>query len=238
MQDTPCAHVQWAGERFTLSPLRLAYWARRRTLLVADLHLGKPAAFRHAGVPVPEECTSADLSRLSEALLQFPTDRLVMLGDLLHARTARAQQTIDTITRWRTGHAELDIVLVRGNHDAHAGDPPEEWGFRVADEPFAEPDDGVIAFAHYPEAAQHDRDRFVLAGHVHPAVRLTRGSRSLRTPCFWFSGRFGVLPAFGSFTGTAVVTPSVHDQVFIVGDDAVVPAHAPGAQNRARATRA
>jgi uncharacterized protein len=37
-----------------LLPGRAAWMPATRTLLVADLHLGKAATFRHAGIPVPE----------------------------------------------------------------------------------------------------------------------------------------------------------------------------------------
>lgn len=225
MPDPQHADVRWGGELFTLSPLRVAYWARRRTLLIADMHLGKPAAFRHAGVPVPEECTAADLARLDHAIQSFAPERLVILGDLLHARTARCPLTFQAVARWRAAHNVLDILLIRGNHDDRAGDPPEDWRFRVHDEPFADPDDGVIAFAHYPEAAEFSAGKHVLSGHVHPAVRLSRGTRSLRAPCFQFGERVAIFPAFGSFTGTHVIAPRPSDHVFIIGDDVVLPVH-------------
>lgn len=241
MPDPQHADVHWAGELFTLSPLRVAYWARRRTLLVADMHLGKPAAFRHAGVPVPEECTAADLARLDQAIQSFAPDRLVILGDLLHARTARCPRTFQTIAAWRAEHATLDILLIRGNHDDRAGDPPEDWRFRVHDEPFADPEDGNIAFAHFPEAIERADGKHVLAGHVHPAVRLTRGARSLRAPCFLFGSRAALFPAFGSFTGTKVIAPAPADRVFIVGDCVVAvgpkPGHQPSHHSRPTSAR-
>jgi metallophosphoesterase superfamily enzyme len=63
----------------------------------------------------------------------------------------------------------------------------------------------------------------VLAGHVHPAVRVGgRGRDRLRLPCFWFGPRVGVLPAFGAFTGTHTITPAPGDRVFAVADDRVL----------------
>lgn len=228
------ADVSWGDEHFTLSPLRVVYWPRRRTLFVADMHLGKSAAFRHAGVPVPEECTAADLARLTAALTAFSPTRLVILGDLLHARTSRCPVTLGAFARWREEHAGLDILLIRGNHDARAGDPPADWRIRVEDEPFSDTDDGDIAFAHYPEAVDRADGKRVFAGHIHPAVRLTRGSRGMRADCFWFSDHCAILPAFGSFTGTAVVAPARHDQVFVVGDDSVIQVGAQVVQAEAR----
>ena len=63
---------------------------------------------------------------------------------------------------------------------------------------------------------------YALAGHVHPAVRLRGEGESLRLPCFWFGARYGVLPAFGAFTGTAEVRPREGDQVFVIAEDEVL----------------
>ena len=45
--------INVASERLWLLPDRAAYWPRTKTLLIADAHLGKAAAFRRAGIPVP-----------------------------------------------------------------------------------------------------------------------------------------------------------------------------------------
>ena len=51
----------------------------------------------------------------------------------------------------------------------------------------------------------------------------TRGRQRLKLPAFWFGPRVGVLPAFGEFTGGAVVSPRPGDRVFVVAGDQVVP---------------
>jgi metallophosphoesterase superfamily enzyme len=108
-------------------------------------------------------------------------------------------------------------VLVRGNHDRGAGDPPPEWRIEAWDEPFELP---PFVLRHEPAEAGR---RPVLAGHLHPAVRLRDGDGSqLRVPCFWFGPRVALLPAFGDFTGTALVRPRKGDRVFAVGSDSVV----------------
>ena len=53
-----------AGEALLLLPERAAYIERTRTLLIADAHFGKAAAFRAAGVLVPRGTTGGTLGRL------------------------------------------------------------------------------------------------------------------------------------------------------------------------------
>ena len=66
-------------------------------------------------------------------------------------------------------------------------------------------------------------DGYVLAGHIHPGVRLHgAGKQSVRLPCFWFGARTAVLPAFGEFTGLASVDVQPGDHVWVIADDEIV----------------
>jgi DNA ligase-associated metallophosphoesterase len=208
--------MELANETLSLSPERAIYWRRRRTALIADPHFGKAAAFRSAGVPIPHGTTGSNLDRLRRLLVATGAERLVVLGDFLHARAGRAQKTLTAICAWRQEFAQLDIVLVRGNHDAGAGDPPPDWNIRCEDAPLLEP---PFCLAHEP--CEHP-DGYVLAGHLHPAYWLSEGcGPSLRLPCFWFGERTGVLPAFGSFTGGRGVRTNVGDRLYLVGPERV-----------------
>jgi len=131
------------GERVSLHPERALHWPAAGTLFVADVHLGKAAAFRAGGVPLPRGSTQADLARLSSLLASTGAARLVVLGDFLHARAGRVAALDASFKAWRATHAPLQVVLVRGNHDDRAGDPPSDWGIDVV----AECADGEAALA-------------------------------------------------------------------------------------------
>ena len=207
-----------AGEELLLLPERAGWWPARETLLVADVHWGKGASFRSLGVAVPRGTTVEGLGRLSRALERTGASRIVFLGDLWHDRRGRAPRTIATIVDWRAAHPSLELLLVRGNHDRHAGDPPEELRIACVDAPHA---DGPFEYRHHPEVSGNGR--YVLAGHIHPAVRLRgSGRQRARMPCFWFGERIGVLPSFGDFTGSARVDPAPEDRVFVVADSEVI----------------
>jgi DNA ligase-associated metallophosphoesterase len=212
-------------ETLWLLPGRAAFWARTSTLLVADAHLGKAAAFRRAGIPVPQGTTESNLSRLSALVARCAAARIVFLGDLVHDGTARSAAS-NAFVRWRDEHRELDVMLVRGNHDRRAGDPAPPWRIQMAQEPAIE---GTLALCHMPREVA---GCYALAGHIHPGVRLSgRGRESLRLPCFWFTQTHAVLPAFGDFTGLADVVPSAEDRVFVDSGVAVIPL-APGCPDR------
>jgi metallophosphoesterase superfamily enzyme len=109
------------------------------------------------------------------------------------------------------------MYLVRGNHDYWAGDPPAEWDIICVNEPLLEP---PFVFCHYPQEAD---EGYTLAGHLHPAVVLTgSGKQRERLPCFFFGLQGGMLPAFGSFTGAAIVHPQAGDKVYVIAENEVI----------------
>src|SRR5690606_14539343 len=113
---------------------------------------------------------------------------------------------------WRARHRKVDVVLVRGNHDSRAGDPPARCGIEVVNpghrvaglrllhepEPEAEheAEHGIEAapadaptspssLASGPELSLAPEPVFSLAGHLHPVWRLGGRADRLRLPCFW-----------------------------------------------------
>lgn len=202
--------IDVAGERLWLLPERAIYWPRQHLLLVADAHLGKAAAFRQAGFPIPSGTTEENLERLATLVERYRAARVVFLGDLVHSRIAREAASA-AFARWRSRFAALDVVLVRGNHDRHAGDPGPDWRMTVVHAPHTI---DAIALCHEPRTVP---DAYALAGHTHPAARLNgRGRERMRLPCFFFGTACGILPAFGAFTGMADVVAAAGERMFVV----------------------
>ncbi len=210
------------GEELWLLPERAVYWPRGRALIIADPHFGKAATFRAAGIPVPGGTTAEMLRRLDAALDGSGAARLLVLGDLLHARAGRAPRTLELVAAWRAARPALRLTLIRGNHDRRAGDPPADWAVECLDAPVIEP---PFVWLHEPLAADHGpltTDHYPLAGHVHPAVALGGGARALTLPCFYFGRDYALLPAFGEFTGTAVVRPRAGERVIVLADGEII----------------
>ncbi len=210
------ATIELGGELLTLLPERAAYMPARRTLLVADAHIGKAVSFRRLGVPVPQGTTTETLGVLSALVARLDIRRIVFLGDLLHSRHAHAPATLAAFASWRTAHAGLDLTLVRGNHDDRAGDPAPQLDIVAVEEPL---DIGGVSLCHHPRSRP---GRYVLGGHLHPCVGVSgRAFDRLRLPCFWLGPHVGVLPAFGAFTGMHPIRRQASDRVFAVLGDGV-----------------
>jgi len=213
---SPHLSITLAGAELWLLADKAVYYPEYRALLIADVHFGKAAAYRKLGQPVPHGTTQNNLQRLDELLGRYPCDRLIFLGDFLHAPESRAPATLEALAQWRSRHPALEITLIRGNHDKRAGDPPPALGIETVPEPLLL---GPFALQHEPDphATHH-----VLAGHVHPVYRLRgRGRQTLRLACFYLRGSMSLLPAFGAFTGGFNIEATQDSKIFVVGDGTI-----------------
>jgi DNA ligase-associated metallophosphoesterase len=191
------------------------FLANDSTLIVADIHLGKSAAFRAKGLPVPEGDSVRDLARLAALVEKSQARHLVIAGDLFHA-PAGMTTDIETALADFMFRLEIPVTLVLGNHDVKIQPLPP--GLTSVPRLDLEPRLRVI---HDP--AHVSGDRLHIAGHWHPIVRIPDGKRtSLRLPCFLFRNHTLVMPAFGSFTGGSILNVRPDDRVFVALRDDVV----------------
>ena len=208
--------MECAGEILWLLPEHALWWPAGRVLWVADLHLGKAATYRALGQPVPGGTTRENLARLSALIKHYQPAQLVFLGDFLHAAHGKTPSLLAALAAWRLAHPVPHCLLVRGNHDSRAGDPPLSLGIQTVDEPWPI---GPFAACHHP---QLDATRYVIAGHLHPVLSLRGiGRDRLRLPCFSFEARCAVLPAFGEFTGGWLVQRQAARTLYAVGGQTV-----------------
>ena len=203
--------IQFGGERLTLFATKALFWEKSRTMVVADLHLGKAAAFRQSGLSVPEQVTCRDLERLSDLLDRTKASRLIILGDLFHAPAGQTPQLRAAFLRWRQLHPALRVDLTLGNHDRAVGELPREFELTVC----KAITEGPFVFSHEPAGAEKGLS---VTGHLHPAVHRA----GMRLPCFCFSQWGAVLPAFGEFTGTHLLRPAPKDRVFGIRENEIL----------------
>jgi DNA ligase-associated metallophosphoesterase len=210
--------LTFGQHQLTLLPPLAALDARRQTLFVADLHLGKTTVFNDAGLSLPGGPDDDTLSRLERVIADIKATTLVVLGDLFHARSKGMDQVLASLAAWRAKQAAVKWVVVPGNHDRRVSWP--EWlpGATILGEGESL---GPWRVAHHPS------ERFealTLCGHLHPGISLGKHRLGkLTVPCFWHHGNSFVLPAFGGFTGLSRIRRADGDGVWIVSGDDVLP---------------
>jgi DNA ligase-associated metallophosphoesterase len=199
-----------------LLPQRALFWPAEATLFVADLHLGKADVFVQRGIPIPLAISAHDLQRLGAIIEATGAERLVVLGDLLHARGSRSPGVHEALTAWRSAHPSLELLLVLGNHDRHAGPPPADVGFVLCGD---EAQVGPFRCVHEP---LESTDGLTLCGHLHPLALLSEHRGASRLPCFHLRAQQMVLPALGHFTGGSTIHARRGDRCWVIAGEAVV----------------
>lgn len=206
------------NQEFLLLADKAIYWPKHKALLIADAHFGKAAAYRALGQPVPQGTTLENIRRLNALIAQYPTEQLIFLGDFLHAPKSHAMPTLDALRDWRHQHANIKCILVRGNHDLNAGDPPPDLNIQVVTEPYLI-DEFALQHIPKPHTTHH-----VIAGHIHPTFRLQgKGRQSLILPCFQHESSITLLPSFGDFTGGFMMKQTGNAKFFVTDSKYVWP---------------
>lgn len=202
------------GERLLLHPQRAIVWPATRTLLIADPHFGKDDVFRRAGIALPDGTARADLARLTALVEAHACERLIVLGDFVHAATRAGDSFLAAFADWRRSHAQLKVEVIAGNHDRRESATKWQGMIDWHTAPVANP---PFVFTHEPAA---DARGYVIAGHIHPVYKL---ERVRRVPVFWQRPDALVMPSFGTFTGGANIRPAPTDTLFIAGPERVIP---------------
>lgn len=210
--------VSLEGIELVLLPKRGLYWPEQQTLFIADTHLGKEATFRSQGVPVPRGSTQGTLSSISQMVQENQATRLILLGDMFHARSSISEDIQRLLDDFFVKHSQLRFTLVLGNHDRHLRTLPPNWPIEIV---ASGSQCGRISISHIPQEPSQGSD-LLLCGHIHPAYRMSSRFESVgKLPCFWLTQRQLVLPAIGEFTGTQTVKAKSSDRIWVIADEQI-----------------
>ena len=209
-------------QRLWMLPQKALYWQKRKILFLADLHIGKAGHFRKHGIAVPGEVSTSNLKKLDNILDITSAEHLVVLGDLFHSNMNREWKQF---VEWRKQYRELEVSLVVGNHDILDSENYHTSVINVFRKMRLDP----FLLVHDLNQLNGNRNErnghYILSGHIHPAVQLRGQARqAMKLPCFYFGDDYGILPAFGGFTGTHVIEPTDEDRVYLIVDSQILPA--------------
>lgn len=178
-----------------------------RTLLLSDLHLGKANHFQKNGLAVPSGADEDTLQQLRVLIERANPSKVWVLGDLFHSI---ANNAVEHFKRFIEQFPEIEFGLITGNHDILASETYKELGLKLLGSSIQL---DHILLTHEPVP---DSTSFQIYGHIHPAVVLKGAARQrLVKACFWLSNNYLCLPAFGRFTGGAIVKPGKHDRIIV-----------------------
>lgn len=186
--------IVFGNEKWLLTNQRAIFRERTQTLILSDLHMGKAAHFRKHGIALPTQVSLQDITRLENLLLHYQPQKLIVVGDLLHAG---ANKEVALITGLIQKFSDVQFILVKGNHDRFPDYVLQDMGLHEIHTKLTI--EGV-SFIHDKPSA----DGLFITGHIHPGVSLQfPDKRKLSLPCYVVSQQQIILPAFSLFTGLA-----------------------------------
>lgn len=177
--------LDFAGARFTARPSGALWWPGRRTLVVADLHLGRAERqARRGGALLPPYEVAETLERLRHEVEALAPVRVLSLGDAFDDDTAAGQLEAGAVAALHRLARGREWLWISGNHD------PAPAGGHL-------PGESVAFWQEGPDFRHQAGEGPDVSGHLHPVIRLAGARRR----CFVKGARHLLLPAFGTYTG-------------------------------------
>ncbi len=190
--------INLQNETVEITAERTLWLARKKTLFLSDVHLGKATHFRKAGMYISGKTGHKDLDRIAFQLRHYQPDRIVFLGDLFHSEY---NQEWEAFIDLRNHFKAVEFILVEGNHDIMDRKFYERANVTLIAEGYIE---GGWEWRHHPS---DEPGGFQICGHIHPGIRLRgKGRQSITLPCFVHEPHRFIFPAFGRLTGKMTYT--------------------------------
>jgi len=198
------------AERIILDGRLALFHQTERWLAVADPHFGYELSQRAAGWLVPMWGMQSIAGRLSELLDEYEPSRLLILGDLVHDRTAASAAAIflnDLACRCET-------IVVAGNHDRRVKREiamVESW-------------ETESFYFHHGHCEADAGERIQIIGHHHPAGVVTDGAGlRLKCPAFVQQARCWIMPAFSPWAGGTRYVADESSRIWLCTPERVLP---------------
>ncbi|AQT46603.1 ligase-associated DNA damage response endonuclease PdeM [Bartonella choladocola] len=176
--------------RITCDCSGAAYWHAEKLLVVADLHLEKSSCFARHGQLLPPYDSERTLKRLKTVVEKYQPQTIIALGDSFHDNQASLQLSEKNRQLLEDIITHHEMIWIAGNHDDEKTEFTGQWTHEIRI--------GSLLFRHEPLAGTQKGE---IAGHLHPALRISRRGMSVRRFCFASDGNRMILPAFGAYAG-------------------------------------
>jgi len=195
---------------------KAVFMPQERILVIADMHLGKLAHFRKAGIFVPSHSESEDLIILQNLIDEYLPAEVVFLGDLFHSeKNSSYESFLELLDRF----PQVKFTLTKGNHDIIPKSFFQEAKVEIVGERVL--DNNIVLRHQLPSKPLETV--FYIIGHIHPGYLVSgRGRQFFRLPCFHQNENTLILPAFGKHTGLFIPEASAANKNYVILNEEIV----------------
>jgi DNA ligase-associated metallophosphoesterase len=200
-----------------LTSLKAIWYESEKMLIISDLHAGKTQHFRKNGIPIPMGSLQTDLQQIEQLINYYKPGTLCITGDFFHSDF---NKEFYEIVEWRKKQVNLEIVIIKGNHDILDDRKYENIDIQVVKKSLKI---NELVLTHIYQEEDYKEDVLVISGHIHPRITLRTSSRQyIKMQCYLLRNNHLLMPAFGSFTGGYNMDIMKGDRVFAIGGDKII----------------
>ena len=188
------------------------YFAKNRTVVISDLHVGIENVLAADGVFVPISQQDGLLERVRQIKTAVEFDHLIVDGDFKHSFSIRAEGEMRAVREVAKELSRLvgRLTIVRGNHDNFI-----TWATRDLDQVHVingnyQLGNVVISHGHETVDMEELNGKVLVIGHEHPAIEEIGNVRQrlkmrcfLKTPLRDENGNAAILIVLPAFTDLA-----------------------------------
>jgi len=183
-----------------IEPYPALWIEEEKAVVIADLHLGLETLLASKGVYFPKFQWEEMKEDLKEIFKQYPAKRIIINGDIKHdfAKSSyKEKQEVKKLLNFLTLQVD-EIKLIKGNHDNYLIYSVKEFENTSLEDKVCFND---VCFIHGDEEKLDVEEKYVIAGHEHPAIVLTDElGVEEKVRCFLYGDYQGkkviVMPAF------------------------------------------
>ena len=196
--------VTVCGKAFLADQSGALYWPAEKALIVADLHFEKGSSYARSGQLLPPYDTRETILKLAAVIDRYQPETLIALGDSFHDAAGPDRMSTEDGESLAMLQEACEWIWVTGNHDPQIS--KRLGGYATG----AVTVEG-LTLRHEPGRGRVTHE---IAGHMHPAARISLHGYVLRRPCFVGNGLRMVVPAFGTYTGGLNVLDAAFEPMF------------------------
>ena len=170
------------------------FFKKYKTLILADLHLGKGISLNDAGNIIPLYDFNETIENLRKIIKKYNPSTIISLGDSFHNNNTLLNMTEEQINNVKELTSKIRFIWINGNHDHDLCDKEKIGGEFCNDLKFRK-----FTFRHIKTSKI--TDQFEFSGHYHPKTYLKINKTKYYYKCFVVGKNFCILPSFGHYTG-------------------------------------
>ena len=155
-----------------IEPYPALWLEETKTVVIADLHLGLETLLASKGVYFPKFQLEEMKDDLKEIFDKYPAKQLIINGDTKHdfAKSSyKEKKEVKKLLNFLSLQVDK-IKLIKGNHDNYLIYSSKEFKNASLEEKVCFDD---VCFIHGDEEELDMKEKYVIAGHEHPALVLT-----------------------------------------------------------------